>query len=47
MELMDPTRFVFHVFRITRLDTVFQIVLGRSRWLAQIVESVGRSSFNF
>ncbi len=26
MELMDPTRFVSRVFRITRLDTVFHIV---------------------
>jgi anti-sigma B factor antagonist len=26
MELMDPTRFVSQVFRITRLDTVFHIV---------------------
>ena len=48
MELMDPTRFVSHVFRITRLATVFHIVRTRQmRWLAQIVESVGRSSFNF
>ncbi len=29
MELMDPTRFVSHVFRITRLDTVFHIVRTR------------------
>jgi anti-anti-sigma factor len=26
IDLMDPTRFVSHVFRITRLDTVFHIV---------------------
>jgi anti-anti-sigma factor len=26
MKLMDPTRFVSHVFRIIRLDTVFDIV---------------------
>jgi anti-anti-sigma factor len=26
IKLMDPTRFVSHVFRITRLDTVFDIV---------------------
>ena len=29
MELMDPTRLVSHVFRITRLDTVFHIVRTR------------------
>lgn len=29
MELVDPTRFVSHVFRITRLDTVFHIVPTR------------------
>ena len=29
MELMDPTRFVSHVFRITRLATVFHIVRTR------------------
>ena len=29
MELMDPTRFVSHVFRITRLDEVFHIVRTR------------------
>jgi anti-anti-sigma factor len=26
MELRDPTSFVYHVLRITRLDTVFHIV---------------------
>jgi anti-anti-sigma factor len=29
MELKDPTRFVSHVVRITRLDTVFHIVRTR------------------
>jgi anti-anti-sigma factor len=31
MELMDPTRFVSHVFRITRLDTVLHIVRSADR----------------
>jgi anti-anti-sigma factor len=29
IELRDPTRFVSHVFRMTRLDTVFHIVRTR------------------
>jgi len=29
MGLMDPTRFVSHVFKITRLDTLFHIVRTR------------------
>ena len=35
MELMDPTRFVSHVFRITRLDTVFHIVPTRQSAVAR------------
>lgn len=46
MELRDPTRFVSHVVRTTRLDTVFHIVRtrqfaaahtkGRKRWSALV-----------
>ena len=35
MELMDPTRFVSHIFRITRLDTVLHIVRSRQTAVAR------------
>ncbi len=45
MELMDPTRFVSHVFRITRLDTVFHIVRTRQIAVALANRRKRRSEF--
>jgi anti-anti-sigma factor len=45
MELMDPTRFVSHVFRITRLDEVFHIVRTRQIAVARTNRRKRRSGF--
>ena len=44
MELRDPTSFVYHVLRITRLDTVFHILRTPHIGVAQGNPRVGRSS---
>jgi anti-anti-sigma factor len=46
MKLRDPTSFVYHVFRITRLDTVFYIFRTPDIGLAERKPRVGRSSSN-
>ena len=45
MELMDPTRFVSHIFRITCLDTVFHIVRTRQIAVARKNRRKRRSEF--
>ena len=46
MELRDPTSFVYHVLRITRLDTVFHIVRTPQIDVAARTPKVGPSSLN-
>jgi anti-anti-sigma factor len=46
MELRDPTSFVYHVLRITRLDTVFHILRTPHIGVAQGNPRVGRSSLD-
>jgi anti-anti-sigma factor len=46
MELRDPTSFVYHVLRITRLDTVFHILRTPDIGMAERKPRVGRSSSN-
>jgi len=45
MELMDPTRFVSHVLRITRLDEVFHIVRTRQIAVARTNRRKRRAGF--
>jgi anti-anti-sigma factor len=46
IELRDPTSFVYHVLRITRLDTVFHIFRTLDIGMAEREPRVGRSSSN-
>jgi anti-anti-sigma factor len=46
MELRDPTSFVYHVLRITRLDTVFHILRTPHIGVAEGNPRVGRSSLD-
>ena len=45
MELMNPTRFVSHIFRITCLDTVFHIVRAGQTAVARKNRRKRRSAF--
>jgi len=46
MELRDPTSFVYHVLRITRLDTVFHILRTPHIGVAEGNPRVGRGSLD-